>query len=136
MGTAQLFQRLADLPRHFRPPSGHSCYLWRTSGLLAAPTCAPPRMRLQATHAHIGVMRAWSMSALNSYYREPVVAFLNTGHSESGGAAVAISGYYITPHCDPGCCQAFGGVSKVDLGPFRTADKAREWSRKNLVKSG
>jgi hypothetical protein len=81
-------------------------------------------------------MRAWSMSAINSYYLDPVVKFLNAGYRDSGGAAVAISGYYVTPHCDPDCCKAFGGVSKGDLGPFGTAHEARQWSRKNLVENG
>jgi hypothetical protein len=85
---------------------------------------------------HIWVMRAWSMSAINSYYLDPVVKFLNAGYRDSGGAAVAISGYYVTPHCDPDCCKAFGGVSKGDLGPFGTAHEARQWSRKNLVENG
>jgi hypothetical protein len=45
-----------------------------------------------------------------------VVRFLNAGYRDSAGAAVAISGYYVTPHCDPDCCQAFGGISKIDMG--------------------
>ena len=42
------------------------------------------------------------------------------------------AGYFITPHCDPECCEAFGGVSTVNLGPFDTAAEAREWSQANL----
>jgi hypothetical protein len=85
---------------------------------------------------YICAMRAWSRSAINSYYHDPVVTFLNAGHREPGGSAVAVSGYYVSPHCDPDCCQAFDGVSKVDIGPFRTAGEARQWSRKNLVGTG
>ena len=69
------------------------------------------------------------------HYLDPVVTFLNAGHREEGRAAVALSGYYVTPHCDPDCCQAFGDVSKTDMGPFRTAGEARQWSRSNLVET-
>jgi hypothetical protein len=78
-------------------------------------------------------MRAWSTSALNSYYLDPVVTFLSAGHREPGGTPIAIAGYYVTPHCDPDCCEAFGEVSKIDIGPFRSAGEARRWSRSNLA---
>jgi hypothetical protein len=78
-------------------------------------------------------MKTWTTSALNGYYRDPSIAFLDVGYREGGRPSIAIKGYYIVPHCDPDCCAAFGGVSKTDLGPFRTARGARDWSRGNLV---
>ena len=69
------------------------------------------------------VMKTWSASAIGRYYGDPVITSLPDG-------------YYIVPHCDPDCCHAFGGVSTVDLGPFATRRKARNWSRKNLVMNG
>jgi hypothetical protein len=74
-------------------------------------------------------MKAWSASALDRYYSDPVIMFLRT-NDHGGGAAKA--GYYIVPHCDPDCCAAFGGVSTAELGPFSTRVKARQWSRTNL----
>jgi hypothetical protein len=78
-------------------------------------------------------MKAWSTSAINSYYLDPVITFLAAGHLESRGKPVAIAGYYVTPHCDPDCCEAFGGISNIDIGPFRSAREARQWSRSNLA---
>jgi hypothetical protein len=48
---------------------------------------------------------------------------------------VAVAGYYVTPHCDPDCCDAFGDVSKIDIGPFRSKGEARRWSRDNLAEA-
>jgi hypothetical protein len=79
--------------------------------------------------SHVDSMRAWSASAINRYYTDPVIAFLRDGRPETDHEA----GYYIVPHCEPDCCHAFGGVAKADLGPFNTRSKARRWSRKNLV---
>jgi hypothetical protein len=83
--------------------------------------------------SHLGFMRAWSTSAINSYYLDPVITFVAAGHLESRGKLVAIAGYYVTPHCEPDCCEAFGDVSRVDIGPFRSASQARRWSRANLA---
>jgi hypothetical protein len=70
-------------------------------------------------------MRAWTGSALNGYYSNPLAVFRPKGDTKAG--------YFITPHCDPDCCQAFGGVAAADFGPFATAAEARKWSRTNLV---
>ena len=83
--------------------------------------------------SHLWVMRAWSTSAINSYYLDPVITFLAAGHLESRGRPVAIAGWYVTPHCEPDCCEAFGEVSKIDIGPFRSKGEARRWSRDNLA---
>ena len=80
-------------------------------------------------------MKAWSTSAINSYYLDPVITFLAAGHRESQRKPVTLAGYYVTPHCDPDCCQAFGDVSKIDIGPFRSAGEARQWSRDNLAEA-
>ena len=76
-------------------------------------------------------MRIWSASAIDRYYLDPTVEFLQAGNHDAGRPAAA--GYYIVPHCGPDCCQAFGGVSMIDLGPFSTRTKARKWSRTYLA---
>jgi hypothetical protein len=78
-------------------------------------------------------MRTWAASALDNYYRDPLVVFLPKGASADGVGTASAAGYFITPHCDPDCCDAFGSVSTVDFGPFATAAKAREWSQTNLI---
>ncbi len=79
-------------------------------------------------------MKSWTKSAIRNYYLDPVILFLEVEpRNDAGRVAIAHAGYYVAPHCDPDCCQAFGGVSKVDLGPFPTADEARRWSAKNLA---
>jgi hypothetical protein len=40
-------------------------------------------------------MKAWTISAMNGYYRDPPITFLNVGHQEGEGGRVAIKGYYI-----------------------------------------
>lgn len=77
-------------------------------------------------------MKIWTASAVIRYYLDPSIAFLNKqGRSGQDGA-----GYYIVPHCDPGCCQEFGGIATVDLGPFTTRVKARNWSRRYMAARG
>ena len=75
-----------------------------------------------------------SASAIDRYYLDPTIEFLQIRDRDvlkpSG------PGYYIAPHCDPDCCQAFGGVSIIDFGPFPTRVTARKWSRENLVQPG
>jgi hypothetical protein len=80
-------------------------------------------------------MRAWTGSALNGYYSDPLVVFLAKGARANGGLAVTKAGYFVTPHCDPDCCAAFGGISTADFGPFATAGAARDWSRTHLVET-
>ena len=75
-------------------------------------------------------MKTWSASAVTRYYVDPAIKFLRAGTGAVGKPTGA--GYFIVPHCDPDCCQAFGGVSMNDLGPFSTRIKAREWSRAYL----
>lgn len=77
-------------------------------------------------------MKKWTESAMRSYYLDPEIVFLDAGHRHQERIATE-KGYYVSPHCDPDCCQAFGKVSKVDLGPFPTAAKARQWSAENMV---
>lgn len=79
-------------------------------------------------------MKIWSASAIERYYRDPTIEFLKPGNPSVGKPATA--GYYIVPHCDPDCCQAFGGASTSDLGPFSTRTKARRWSRTYLTEPG
>jgi hypothetical protein len=79
-------------------------------------------------------MRIWSASAIGRYYRDPTIEFLRAGNRDAERPTAA--GYYIVPHCGPDCCQAFGGVSTIDLGPFSTRIKARTWSRRYLAESG
>jgi hypothetical protein len=78
-------------------------------------------------------MRAWTASAIRSYYLDPEIVFLDAGHREPGRVRLTQTGYYVAPHCDPDCCGAFGGVSKSDFGPFLTPDAARTWSVKNMT---
>jgi hypothetical protein len=80
-------------------------------------------------------MRAWTVSALNGYYSDPLVVFLAKGSRANGVSAVTKSGYFVTPHCDPDCCAAFGGISTTDFGPFATSGAARNWSRRHLVET-
>lgn len=74
-------------------------------------------------------MKNWSSSAIDRYYTDPMIQFLSAAKRE--GAKTG--GYFIVPHCDPGCCAAFGGISALTLGPFATRIKARDWSRKHMV---
>jgi len=78
-------------------------------------------------------MRAWTASAIRSYYLDPEIVFLDAGHREPGRVRLTRTGYYVAPHCDPDCCGAFGGVSKSNFGPFLTPDAARTWSVKNMT---
>jgi hypothetical protein len=82
----------------------------------------------------VSIMRVWSASAIDRYYLDPTIEFLQTGDGDMRKPSGP--GYYIVPHCDPDCCQAFGGVSIIDFGPFPTRVRARKWSRRNLVQSG
>jgi hypothetical protein len=75
-------------------------------------------------------MRIWSASAVSRYYVDPAIKFLRAGNRVGKPTA---AGYYIVPHCGPDCCQAFGGLSVADLGPFSTRTKARQWSRTYLT---
>jgi hypothetical protein len=77
------------------------------------------------------IMRVWAASAINSYYLDPPIEFLQAGNR--GIRKPTAAGYYIVPHCSPGCCQAFGGISVANLGPFATRTKARTWSRTYLT---
>ena len=77
-------------------------------------------------------MKTWTMSAIRNYYLNPEIVFVDAGHRDPANV-LAREGYYIAPHCDPDCCEFFGGVSRADFGPFLTADNAREWSVKNMV---
>ena len=79
-------------------------------------------------------MRIWCASAIYRYYLDPSIEFLHAGVRDLEGPDDA--GYYIVPHCGPDCCQAFGGVSTIDLGPFSTRAQARRWSRKYLADPG
>ena len=79
-------------------------------------------------------MRIWSASAIDRYYLDPTIEFLQIRDRDV--LKPFGPGYYIVPHCDPDCCQAFGGVSIIDFGPFPTRVKARKWSRENLVQPG
>ena len=79
-------------------------------------------------------MRIWSASAISRYYRDPTIEFLQPGNQSVGKPSTV--GYYIIPHCGPDCCQAFGGASTIDLGPFSTRIKARKWSRTYLTERG
>ena len=79
-------------------------------------------------------MRIWSASAVSRYYVDPAIKFLRAGTRDIGKSTAA--GYFIVPHCSPDCCQAFGGVSTFDLGPFSKRAQARRWSRKYLVDPG
>jgi hypothetical protein len=79
-------------------------------------------------------MGIWSASAVGRYYLDPTIEFLRAGNRGIGKPTAA--GYYIVPHCGPDCCQAFGGVSTIDLGPFSTRTKARKWSRTYLTEIG
>ena len=76
-------------------------------------------------------MRAWTASAIRSYYLDPEIVFVDAGRR--GRGRLIHTGYYVAPHCDPECCQAFGGISKSDFGPFLTPDDARAWSVKNMT---
>ena len=76
-------------------------------------------------------MRIWCASAVSRYYVDPAIKFLRARTRGIGQPTGA--GYFIVPHCGPDCCQAFGGVSMIDLGPFSTRIKAREWSRTYLA---
>jgi len=78
-------------------------------------------------------MRAWTASAVRNYYLDPEIVFLDAGNREPGSVRLTQSGYYIAPHCDPDCCQAFGGISQSTFGPFFTPDDARAWSVKNMT---
>ena len=78
-------------------------------------------------------MRAWTASAIRNYYLDPEIVFLDAGHRKPGRVRLTQAGYYVAPHCDPDCCQTFGGISKSDFGPFLTPDDARAWSVKNMA---
>jgi hypothetical protein len=83
---------------------------------------------IKTASSHMQHMRAWTESAIKGYYADPPIIYLKAGNRDRAGA-----GHYIVPHCEPDCCDAFGGVSKIDFGPFNTAAAAREWSRNNLI---
>jgi hypothetical protein len=81
---------------------------------------------------HMNHMRAWTASAVRKYYLDPEIVFLGAGHRDPAHA-LSQEGYYITPHCEPDCCQAFGGISQYEFGPFLTSDDARTWSANNMA---
>jgi hypothetical protein len=75
--------------------------------------------------------RAWTASAVRSYYFDPRSCFWKPGIA-SRGVRLNQSGYYIAAHRDPDCCQAFGGMSQSLLGRFsRLTMRAR--SVKNMT---
>jgi hypothetical protein len=76
-------------------------------------------------------MKIWTASAVIRYYLDPSIDLLKV--RERGNGRRITKGYYIVPHCDPGCCQSFGGISRKDLGPFATRLKARDWSRRYMA---
>jgi hypothetical protein len=76
-------------------------------------------------------VRIWSASAICSYYLDPTIELVPAGNFDNGRPLAR--GYYIVPHWDPDYCQAFGGISMTNFGPFVSRLKARKWSRKNLV---
>ncbi len=80
----------------------------------------------------VTIMKLWTASAISRYYLEPSIVLLR-GAQRRGNGRRGPKGYYIVPHCDPGCCQDFGGISTADLGPFQTRVKARIWSRKYMA---
>lgn len=86
-----------------------------------------------ATPCHVRDMKTWTKSAMHKYYLDPAILFVEIGRHDDGCQIGVHSGYYVKPHCDPDCCQAIGGVSKADFGPFSTAIAARRWSAKNLA---
>ena len=77
-------------------------------------------------------MKIWSSSAIDRYYTDPTIQFLAATKREGA----KLPGYFIVPHCDPDCCAAFGGISALNLGPFTSRIKARDWSRKHMVDPG
>ena len=79
-------------------------------------------------------MKIWSVSAIYRYYRDPVVEFHREG--DGGKMRPDTVGYYIVLHCEPDCCQAFGGSHENERGPFATRVKAHNWSRMYLVEPG
>jgi hypothetical protein len=76
-------------------------------------------------------MKFWTASAVSRYYLDPSIALLKG--QRRGNGHQAPKGYYIVRHCEPGCCQDFGGIATADLGPFETRAKARNWSRKYMA---
>jgi hypothetical protein len=78
-------------------------------------------------------MRAWTLSALNEYYSEPPVTFLSVGANTGVEPMIVTAGFYVTPHCDPECCEALG-ITILTMGPFLSASDARKWSRGNLMR--
>lgn len=76
-------------------------------------------------------MKIWTASAISRYYLDPAIAFLPAHFRRNGDPGGR--GYYVVPHCDPGCCHDFGGIATSDLGPFATRVKARNWSRKYMA---
>lgn len=80
------------------------------------------------------LMKIWTASAVSRYYLNPAIAF--QALRIRGKGVSSARGYYIVPHCDPDCCQDFGGVTTADLGPFLTRIEARNWSRKYMAGNG
>lgn len=78
-------------------------------------------------------MKIWTQSAIRNYYLDPEILFVEIESRDAGRQPIAQAGYYVAPHCDPDGCQAVGALSRADLGPFLTANAAREWSAKNLA---
>jgi hypothetical protein len=78
-------------------------------------------------------MKTWTKSAIRNYYLDPPIVLVEVEPNDAGGEPIANTGYYFAPHCDPDCYPAMGVTSKVDFGPFPTADAARNWSVKNLA---
>lgn len=86
-----------------------------------------------ATPIHVRDMKTWTKSAMRNYYLDPAILFVEIGRRGGERPSSTHPGYYVKPHCDPDCCQAVGGISKADFGPFSTANAARRWSARNLA---
>jgi hypothetical protein len=79
-------------------------------------------------------MKAWTASAILNYYLDPEIVFVEAGHRcRPGHRHLTQAGYYVAPHGGPDCCQALGGISRFDFGPFLTPDGARTWLVKNMA---
>lgn len=84
----------------------------------------------------MGSMKAWTLSAMNGYYRDPPITYFRVGQTEGTRVPIVTKGYYIVPHCDPDCCSEYGEVTTGSMGPFATRAIALEWSRMNLIERG
>ncbi len=82
----------------------------------------------------MGVMKAWTLSAMNGYYRDPAISYFKVGQMTDARVVIVSKGYYIVPHCDPECCE--GEFSTGSMGPFATNALALAWSRSNMIDEG